>query len=63
MDKCHDALTDLVTLIATVIISVTGFRTVYLIAILSVNGHLTYFNPFLNRMTGSTLLFIKLQQI
>jgi len=58
-----ESLTDFIAVFVTVMITLTGFRALYLVAILSVNGHLRIFNPFLKRATKSTLLFIKLQQI
>ena len=46
------------------VITLTGFRSIYLIAILSVNGHLTMFNPFLLKFTkNQPILLLKLQQI
>jgi hypothetical protein len=45
------------------ILCLTGIRVVYLIAILSVNGHIQYFNGFLKRATNSQLLMVKLHQI
>lgn len=54
------SLTDFLAFIATLVIGLTGFRTMYLLAILSVNGHLSYYNPFLKRSTKSMLLIIKL---
>lgn len=58
-----ESLTDFLALVAATLISITGFRTMYLIAILSVNGHINFLNNFLKRSTQSTLLIIKLQQI
>jgi hypothetical protein len=59
-----ESLTDFLCLVFAIIITITGFRTIYLIAILSVNGHLTWFNPFLQRINkGKPILLLKLQQI
>ena len=46
------SLTDFLTLVASIVIVITGFRALYLIAILSVNGHVTRFNGFLARITA-----------
>ena len=46
-----ESLTDFLCLVFATVITLTGFRCIYLIAILSVNGHLTRFNPFLQRIT------------
>jgi hypothetical protein len=61
--KFKESLTDLLAFLTTIIIVLTGFRFLYLISILSVNGHITYFNGFLKRVSKSTILIIKLQQI
>jgi hypothetical protein len=60
-----ESLTDFLSFVAGVLITVTGFRAIYLIAILSVNGHLTCFNGFLTSLTQdrNPKLWIKLQQI
>lgn len=58
-----ESLTDFLALCVTVLILVTGFRAIYLIAILSVNGHITYFNRFLTKITDNPKMWIKLQQI
>lgn len=59
------SLTDFLTLVASIVIAITGFRALYLIAILSVNGHVTRFNGFLARITAerNPRMWIKLQQI
>lgn len=56
-------MTDLISFLACLLITLTGFRTLYLITILSVNGHLSSFNTFLKNKTKSNLLLIKLLQI
>ena len=56
-----ESLTDFLALCVTVLILVTGFRAIYLIAILSVNGHITYFNKFLTKITDNPKMWIKLQ--
>ena len=61
--KFVESLTDFLSLLAAIMITITGFRTLYFIAILSVNGHLTYYNQYLKRVSNSTLLLVKLQQI
>lgn len=59
-----EALTDFVSAVVALVIMITGFRALYLITILSVNGHATRFNPFLKRLTkNSPRLYIKLNQI
>jgi hypothetical protein len=56
-----ESLTDFLALLMSLIIVLTGFRAIYLLAILSVNGHLTRFNPFLERITeGRLKLWMKL---
>ena len=56
-----ESLTDFLTLLMSLIIILTGFRAIYLLAILSVNGHVTRLNPFLERMTeGRLKLWMKL---
>lgn len=60
--KFKDSLTDCLAMVASFTIMITGFRFIYLVAILSVNGHLTYFNSYLMRVSNSALLIIKLQQ-
>ncbi len=55
-----ESLTDFLTLIAGLIVALTGFRTVYLMAIVAVNGHTSKFNPFLERITSNPRLWIKL---
>lgn len=59
----RQALTDMVSLLATILILITGFRAIYLITILSLNGHLTYFNNgFLTRLArNNPRLHIKLR--
>jgi hypothetical protein len=59
----RQALTDMVSLLATLIIILTGFRAIYLITILSLNGHITYFNNgFLTRLArNNPRLHIKLR--
>lgn len=59
-----ESLTDFVTLVASIVLILTGLRTVYLISILTVNGHVTCFNSMLKKLTSdSPRLWIKLQQI
>ena len=59
----RQALTDMVSLLATILILITGFRAIYLITILSLNGHVTYFNNgFLTRLArNNPRLHIKLR--
>jgi hypothetical protein len=59
-----ESLTDFLCFVFALVIILTGFRSIYLIAILSVNGHLTMFNPFLQKLTkNQPILLLKLQQI
>ncbi len=59
-----ESLTDFLCLVFAIVITLTGFRCIYLIAILSVNGHLSRFNPFLQKITkNQPILLLKLQQI
>jgi hypothetical protein len=59
-----ESLTDFLCFVFGLVIILTGFRSIYLIAILSVNGHLTMFNPFLQKLTkDKPILLLKLQQI
>eukprot|EP00347_Sterkiella_histriomuscorum_P012885 403366845 len=58
-----ESLTDFLSFIAGTVIMLTGFRSIYMIAILSVNGHLSVFNRLLRRITKSSLLIIKMQQV
>lgn len=51
-----ESLTDLPSLILSILLVVTGVKTVYFIAILSVNGHVSYFNDFLIRYAKSPIL-------
>lgn len=60
----QQSLSDFITLVAAILITLTGFRVVYLIAILSVNGHMVRFNGFLSKMNESNArMWLKLQQI
>lgn len=58
-----ESLTDYISIIISIIITLTLFRFLYFIAILSVNGHISIFNKCLKRVSQSSLLIIKLQQI
>ncbi|CDW72139.1 UNKNOWN [Stylonychia lemnae] len=57
------SLSDFIAFVFMILILITGVRALYLIVILSVNGHLTRFNPFIRRITKSPLIIIKLLQI
>jgi hypothetical protein len=56
-----ESLTDFLSLLFVTVITLTGFRAIYLIAILTVNGHVTRFNGFLQRLTkDKPLLLLKI---
>jgi hypothetical protein len=61
----RQALTDLISLLTVILILITGFRAIYLITILSLNGHVTMFNNgFLRRLArNNPRLHLKLMQI
>jgi len=64
--KCFkQSLTDLLSLLASFVILFTGVRAIYLITIMSQNGHLRMFNSSLLPCLGrkKPLMQIKLRQI
>ena len=58
----YESMTDLLALVASLIIVLTLYRLVFFIAIVSVNGHTTYFNERL-RSISKGMLMIKLTMI
>jgi len=58
--QCYAAVTDILSLLALLCLSLTVFRIPYLIAILSLNGHIKLFNDYLKWLVRDDLFQLKL---